>query len=103
MLDGSDGLAVLRFVFMDLAMAHQLFAGHRVLAFGEPSELLGSHRTGKAEFSGQLAVPFALNSVALFPIILLGCGEFLFVVGLRLARGKRFGDGQHGSVLNLAE
>jgi hypothetical protein len=79
------------FVFMDLAMANQLFAGRWVLAFGEPSELLGSHRTGKVELSGQFAVPLPLNRVSLFPIVLFGCGEFLFVIGLRLTRGKRFG------------
>jgi hypothetical protein len=93
--DRRDGLAVLCFVFMDLAMANQLFAGRWVLAFGEPGELLGSHCTGKVELSGQFAVPLPLNRVGLFPIVLFGCGEFLFVIGLGLTRGKRFGDGQH--------
>jgi hypothetical protein len=37
---------------MHFAMAHQLFAGYRVLPFGEPSELFGSHRTGKAKLFG---------------------------------------------------
>jgi len=55
--DRRDGLAVLCFVFMDLAMANQLFAGRWVLAFGESSELFGSHRSGKVKFTGQLTVP----------------------------------------------
>ncbi len=99
MFHRSDRLPILGLVFMHLAMAHQLLSGRGVLAFGETGELFRSNRPSKAELLGELALPFALNGVALLPVVLFGGSELFRMIGLRLACGERFGDGQHGSVL----
>ena len=85
MLDGRDRLARLRSCIHGRRDANQLLAGLRVLAFGETGELLRAHGSRQAELLGQLAMPFALNGVALLPIVLLGGGELFGVIGLRLA------------------
>ena len=54
----------------------------------------------QAVLRGELAVPFAFNLVALFPIILLGGSELLRVICLRLASAERLGNGQHASGLS---
>ena len=82
-------------------MGYQLLTRLRVLSFGEPGELLRADRTGEAEVFGQTAVPFALNGVALFPIVLPGGGEFFGMVGLCLAGGEWFRDIQHDGSLSL--
>ena len=55
MLDRSDRLPVLGLVFMDDAMPNQLFAGLRMLAFGETGELLRADAAGEAELLGEPA------------------------------------------------
>src|SRR5580658_636128 len=66
-----------------------------MLPFRQPGKFGGSYGTDKAVFFGQLAVPLTLNSLVLFPIILLRSGELLSVVRARLACTERFRDGQH--------
>ena len=88
---------------MHLAMPHQLFAGLRMLPFGEPGEFLGSHCTGQAELLCQLAVPLALNGVALLPIVLFGGGELFGVIGLRLALRRAVSRWSAWQLLNPAE
>ncbi len=65
-------------------------AGLWMLALTEFREVLGGDGPGKAELRGQAPLPFACDDAALRPIVLLLCSEFLLVVGLRLACGKRF-------------
>ena len=73
---------------MDRAMRDQLLAGLRMLALGQTGKLLRADGAGQAELFGQLAVPLALNGIALLPIVLLGGGELFGVVGLCLACGE---------------
>jgi hypothetical protein len=72
MLHGSNLLAVFRLVFLHLAMAYKLFAGLRMLPFGETGKLFRTDATGKAELVRKLALPFTLDRIALLPIVLLG-------------------------------
>ena len=96
MLDRSDDLADPRLVLLHCPVAHQLFFRVRMLSFRQPGKFGGSYGADKAVFFGQLAVPLTLNSLALFPVILLRSGELLSVVRARLACTERFRDGQHG-------
>src|ERR1700739_2577320 len=89
-------LTFLVLVLMHLTVPNQLLPGLWVLPFRETGELIGADATGQGEFFGQPAVPPPLNGVVLLPIILLGGGELLGVVGLRLGCRERFRDGQHG-------
>src|SRR5665213_1643313 len=59
-------------------------------------EVLGVNSSGKPIAGCQLALPFAKDGVALLPIVLLGRGELLGVVRLRLAGVQWLGDGEHG-------
>ena len=60
-------------VFLDgMRWRDQLLARVRMLAFGEPGELLRVHGAGKTVFLGQLAMPLANDGVALLPVVLLG-------------------------------
>jgi hypothetical protein len=102
MLYRGHRLSVLAPAFVYCAMPNQLLSGLRVPSIEETGKLLSSNGTGKAELEGQLAVPLALNGVALFPIVLFG-GELFGVVGLRVARGERFGNSEHGRCLNPAD
>ena len=85
-----DGLAVGVLIFIRRSLAHKLLAGLRMLALTEFREILGGNGPGKAELRGQAALPLACNDAALRPVVLLLGGEFLLVVGLGLACGKRF-------------
>jgi hypothetical protein len=65
-------------------MAYKLFAGLRMLPFGETGKLFRTDATGKAELVRKLALPFTLDRIALLPIVLLGCGELLGMIGLEM-------------------
>ncbi len=94
-----NGLAVGALIFIRRSLPYQLFVGFRMLALAEFGKILGGDGPGKTELRGQAALPLARNHAPLRPIVLLLGGELLLVISLRLACGKRFGDGQHG--LNL--
>ena len=93
MLHRLDGLAVCILIFIRCSLPHELLAGLRVLALAEFCEVLGGDCPGKAELPCQTALPFARDDAALRPIVLFLGGEFLLVVGLRLASRKWLRDG----------
>ena len=57
--------------------------------------------SGEAVLLGRLPLPFSKDGVALLPIVLLGGGELLGMVSLRLAGTDWFRDGQHRASLLL--
>jgi len=85
-------------VLLAVAVSHQLLSGEGILALAEASEVRLVDGPRKAVPLGNPALPFSENCVALLPIVLLGRHEFLGVIGLRLARTERFGDGQHEAI-----
>ena len=91
-----DGLAVGILIFIGRSLAHKLLARLWMLALAEFREVLSGDHPGQTELSGQSPLPFARDDAALRPIVLLLRGELLLVVGLCLASGERFGNGQHG-------
>jgi hypothetical protein len=52
MLDGCNGPPVVRLVFMGDTMLHKLFAGRRMLTFGQAGKLQGSHPAREAKLLG---------------------------------------------------
>jgi hypothetical protein len=96
-----DGLALCILVFIRRSLPDKLLSGLWMLALAEFCKVLGRDRPDKAELPGQMALPFARDDATLRPIILLLRSELLLVVGLRLACGKWFGDGQHDCLLHL--
>src|ERR1700691_1419955 len=75
MLYRRNGLAALGLILLNLTMADELLARFRVFALGKLAEILRQNCIMQAVLRGELAVPFAFNLVALFPIILLGRSE----------------------------
>ena len=71
-------------------MPHKLRSGLWMLALAEFREVLGRNCPGKSEAFRQSPLPFASDDALLRPLVLLLRSEFLLVVGLRLACGKRF-------------
>ena len=100
MLYRRNGLAALGLILLNLTMADELLARFRVFALGKLAEILRQNCIMQAVLRGELAVPFAFNLVALFPIILLGRSELFRVICLRLASAERLGNGQHASGLS---
>jgi hypothetical protein len=87
MFDGSNGLAIRVRVLLDGAVPHELLVSVRMRSFGQPSELICSHCSCEAKLLGQPALPLTLNTLALFPIILLGCCELRDTSGPALHSG----------------
>jgi hypothetical protein len=77
-------------------MLNELRSSERILAFAQMGEVLGVNSSRKPIVGCQLALPFTKDGVALLPIVLLGRGELLGVVRLRLTGAQRLGDGEHG-------
>src|SRR5580658_232421 len=69
-------------VFTRGLVAHQLFAGYRVLPVRQSPEVLFPHFTPEAPFFSELAVPLAAYAFSLGVVILLRVRELLFVIGL---------------------
>ena len=73
-------------VFSRRLMAHELLAGHRMLAFGESCKVFLPHFAAQSPLFGQSAVPLASYLVASRVVVLAGVGKFFRVIRLCLAR-----------------
>ena len=71
---------------MRLLTADQRLARLRMLALGEPRELLFVDLAAQPVTLGKLALPLAPNALAFRVIVLFGVGELRLVIRLRLAR-----------------
>src|SRR5665213_4234825 len=80
-----DGSSVCGGVLLGLSVLDQLLGGMGILPLAQTSEVLAVNGSGEAVLLGQLSLPLSENAVALLPIVLLGGGEFLGVIGLGLA------------------
>ena len=96
MLHGGDSLSIAGRVLVCLTMLDKLLAGGGILALREPGKLLGINGTGESEAIGELPLPLPYYRLSATPIALVRGREFPGVIGLRLRRGERLGDGQHG-------
>src|ERR1019366_6752615 len=96
-----DVLAVGVLIFIGRSLPHKLLSGLRMLALAEFCEVLGRDGPGEAELRGQSPLPFASDDALLRPIVLLLRSELLLVVGLCLACGEWFRNGQHYRLLHL--
>ena len=101
MLHWFYGRPVCRGVLLGLPMLHQLLGTMGVPALAEAAKVLCVDGTNESVLLGQLALPFSENRVALLPIVLLGGGELLGVIGLRLAGTDWLRDGEHTASLLL--
>ena len=79
-------LALLVHVLPRLLTADQRLARGRMLAFGEPRELLFIDLAAQSVTRGKLALPLAPHALAFGVVILLRVGELRLVIRLRLAR-----------------
>src|SRR5664279_2321099 len=102
-----DGLTLIVQVLIAWAVANEVCRSNRVLSISEAREVFFLYLAFQSPLFCQLAVPLASNSLAFGVVIVLGVGKLPLVVGMRLPRTERFGDGQHSSpsssfpVLNL--
>lgn len=92
MFDRSDRLPILSLIFMHISVANQLLSSQRMLAFAQARKVIGANGTRESIFLREFAMPLPFDALALLPIVLLGGSELFGMVGLRLARGKRFGN-----------
>jgi hypothetical protein len=83
-------------------MPHHLFLGLRMLALGQPGELLGANRALKSPLLSELALPFAMTLLLPASVVRFLGRELAGVIRSRLTTGERFGDRQHGKILDLA-
>ena len=76
-------------------MADELLAGDRMLALGQPLELVFADLADEAPPLRELAVPDAANLIAFGVVVLARVLELLGVVAPRLSRAQRLGDREH--------
>src|SRR5580698_2506448 len=84
-LYGRDHISLCVAILMNGPMQNQLLARLRVQTFREACELFRAYGSCQPKLICQPAVPFALNGVALLPVVLLGGGELFLVILLGLA------------------
>ena len=76
-------------------MADELLAGDRLLALGEPLELVFADLADEAPPLCELSVPDAANLVGFRVVVLARVLKLLGVVAPRLSRAQRLRDRQH--------
>src|SRR5207253_1713264 len=95
MLHRRHVLAVRVFGLTSGLMADELFAGHWMLAFSEPLELVFAHLADEAPPLRKLSVPDAANHRAFGVVVLARVLKFFLVVPPRLARAQGLGHREH--------
>jgi hypothetical protein len=98
-LDAGDFLAVFALVGPRNLMANELRLGERMLALGQPGEVLGAYFAVQSPLLSQLALPFAMPLLVAAPIVLLLRGKLPLMVRPGLTCRERLGDRQHAEIL----
>ena len=93
---GGNGLSVTGRVLVRLAVPDKLLASCRDSGLGTAGQTPLHQRRQTARSYWQAAPATRPLSLSPAPIALVRGGELPGVIGLRLGRGERFGDGQHG-------
>src|SRR5439155_17823619 len=82
-------------------LTHQRFAGDRVLALGEPLELLVAHLALQPPIRREPAMPRAPDRVATGVVVIARVDELVRMVPIGLRGTEWLGDGQHGTASYL--
>ena len=84
MLHGGDRFPIRPGVFLNRAMDDELFGSEGMLAVRQQREVFFVNASGEAEPFCQSAMPLALCSVVILPIVLFRRRELFGVIPLRL-------------------
>ena len=96
MLHRRDGFAASVLRLTGGLVADQLFARDRMLALGEPLEVLLTNLAGQTPPVREVSVPLATNQIPFAVVVLTRVLEFFFVITAGLSGAQRLRDREHG-------
>ena len=80
----------------DGPVAHELFAGQRILALRQPLKVLLVDGAHEAPVACELPVPLAADLLGARVVVVAGIGKLFLVIRARLGSAQRLRDGEHG-------